>query len=872
MIKKNIKFLLLFISIIFGINSCSPTKYLEDGTYLLNKVEIECENSTFSQFDFEPFLKQKPVRKTFKIAIYSRIYNIVNPGKDIERKEKIKRKLDRKNNKIKAKFDNKTVKIQENKNNYKAAMNRALARQDSVQYLKYKLNYDNYNQIYNERINNRNDIIKQDLKEDVFTFAAWFQKIGEEPEVFDSLLLDKTAEQFKFFLQNKGYYYADIKYDFEKKIRKRVNVNFKIYPNEPVVIKNINLNCNDSVLKTTILEDFMETKIPNGTLLDVDLLQEERTRIADMLKDKGYYNFSKQYISFSVDTSKNGLEALIDINVQQFITSDGKEENHQKYKIGKIFIFSDYNPQLALEFQKDYFIDNDTDYYFNEDSILYSFIKKNEIIVKPNSIINDIYIFPDSIYNLSNVKATYKHLSSLKIYKLSNIQFTEIDSLNNVLDCNLQLTPSERQSYTTELQATNTSGNIGATGNLKYQHKNLFKGGEIFDFKLSLTLESHKIYNDTSETGIKFRGFNTQEYSFETGVEFPKLLTPFKIKKFAKRNNPKTAISLGFSYQNRPDYIRTMANIIMTYNWKASEQLSHNMAPIKLSLIRVPPEKMDSLFVEWLESTYIKESYEDQFIIGSSYSLTFSNQKTAKRNFFYLKLNTGWSGNALNGLLTFTNNKGLTDIKKVNGNFILPVVNSTFAQFIKGDFDLRYYSILDEDNTVVYRIFAGAGLPLGNSTLLPFSEKYFSGGSNNIRAWQVRSLGPGTYKIPAETNIPNQSADIKIEANLEFRIKLFWLLEGAFFVDVGNIWSINEYDKRDGAQFHFDSFYKEFAVGTGFGFRFDFNLIVLRFDIGIKLVDPSLPENKRIIVYSRPVISKNNIENLGFNIGIGYPF
>lgn len=871
--QKLSKIFLIIVFIISVFSSCSPTKYLEDNTYLLNKVKIECDNSNFDDYEFESFLKQKPIRKTFKIAMHARIYNMVNPKKEEKRTEKIKRKLDRKNTRIEKKFDDKTEKIQDKKKSYSVAMNRALEREDSVSYEKYKLKYDSYSQNYTDRVKSRTETIKELKKEEVFTFAGWLLEIGEEPEVFDPLLLDKTANQFKFYLQNKGYYNAEIEYVSPRKFKKRVNVYYNIYPNEPVVINKISLNTTDDTLKKIIFDDFTNSELEQGNLLDIDVLQEERTRISDMLRDKGYYNFSKQYIKYTIDTTENKYLADINIDIDQFTDLSGNVSDHIKYKIGDVYIFSDYNPQLALEFPVSYFLNNDTSLYYNEDSIKYYFITKEELIVNPTSIINDIYIFPDSVYSLSNIKATYKHLSSLKIYKLSNIQFEEKDTVNHVLECNIQLTPSDRQSYTAELQGTNTSGNIGATGNLKYQHKNLFKGGEILNLKLSLTLESNKFYNDTTSEGIKFRGFNTQEYSFETGFEFPKLLIPFEIKKFVKRNNPKTTITVGFSYQNRPDYIRTMANAVFTYVWKSSEQLSHNLSPIKISLIRVPAEKMDSAFVAWLLTSYIRESYEDQFIIGSSYSLSFSNQKTAKRDFFYLKLNTGWSGNSLFGILSFTNRVGVTNLKTDReGSFIIPVINTTFAQFLKADLDFRFYNILDENNTLVYRIFCGAGYPLGNSTLLPFSEKYFSGGANNLRAWQVRSLGPGTYKMPSETTIPNQSADIKIEANLEYRVKLFWILEGAFFIDAGNIWSINKYDKREGSQFKLNSFYKQFAVGSGFGARLDVNFFVLRFDIGVKIVDPTLPEKDRWIIYYHPLVSKNNIDNLGFNIGIGYPF
>lgn len=866
--KKNTALLLtIFISLFI---SCAPTKYLGEDEYILNKVKITCNNPAFEDYDFEPYLKQKSIRKTFGIiAIQARIYNMVDPSKDQKREKKIQKKIDRKNTKNENKFDNKTNKILKKRNSYSYAMKKALENHDSVQYKKYETKYNAINKTYTERLLSREDIISSLENDDVFTFAGWLRKIGEEPEIFDEYMLNKSAEQFKLFLKNKGYYGADVEYIDKKKFKKRVNVYYNIYPNIPVTINDISISSNDSALKTIINDDFYNSLLYNGALLDIDLLQEERNRISNMLKDKGYYSFSKQYINYIIDTSKNQYLADLEMNIEMFSDLNGNTSEHYKYQIGKVFIFSDYSPQLALEFPKEYFSDNDTIPFFNNDSIKYSFIRKNEIIVKPSAIINDIYIFPDSTYNLSNIKATYKHLSSLKIYKLSNIQFTETDTVKHILECNIQLTPSDRQSTTFEIQGTNTSGNIGATQNLKYQHKNLFKGGEIFDFKVSATLESHKIWNDTSDTEIKFRGFNTQEYSLETGLEFPKLLLPFDVTEFIKRNNPKTTVNLGFSYQNRPDFVRTMANANLTYDWKNSDKLSFAPSIIRLSFIRVPKEKMNPEFIEWLEDISASESYEDQLIIGSSFKITFSNQKTAKRDFIYLKANADWSGNALYGILETTQKLGWTKLKTdENGSYILPVTNTSFAQFVKADIDFRYYNILEDDNTFVTRIFVGAGVPFGNSVLLPFSEKYFSGGANSIRAWKVRSLGPGTSTMPENVNIPNQLGDIKFETNFEYRVKLFWIIEGAFFLDIGNIWNINENTYSKGAEFNFNSFYKELAVGSGFGARLDVNFFILRLDIGIKLKDPVLPENNRWIYYNRDY-TKNDF---ALNIGIGYPF
>jgi outer membrane protein assembly factor BamA len=244
-----------------------------------------------------------------------------------------------------------------------------------------------------------------------------------------------------------------------------------------------------------------------------------------------------------------------------------------------------------------------------------------------------------------------------------------------------------------------------------------------------------------------------------------------------------------------------------------------------------------------------------------NYSLIFTNQNLQKsKDFIYFKFNSELAGNILYAAFK------ASGAEKTDGAYELFKVS--FAQYALGDIDFRYYNILNPGNKIVYRFFAGAGLPYKNSTALPFEKQYFSGGANSIRAWQVRDLGPGSYIDTTHTTYSNQTADIKLEANLEYRFKLFWVLEGALFVDAGNIWAINNNDNREGAQFKFDRFYKDIAVGTGFGTRFDFSFFIFRFDLGIKTRDPEYPDGQKWVFGSRQ-LGRNDFV---LNLGIGYPF
>ncbi|MGC9343238.1 MAG: BamA/TamA family outer membrane protein, partial [Bacteroidales bacterium] len=242
-------------------------------------------------------------------------------------------------------------------------------------------------------------------------------------------------------------------------------------------------------------------------------------------------------------------------------------------------------------------------------------------------------------------------------------------------------------------------------------------------------------------------------------------------------------------------------------------------------------------------------------------SLIFNNQNIQKStDFIFFRLNLESAGNILKGIYD------LAGVEKKDGVYRL--FNTEFAQYVRGDFDIRYYSVIDENSSIVYRFFAGAGLPYGNSTALPFEKKYFAGGANSIRAWQIRNLGPGSFEETEPSTYPNKTADIKLEANIEYRFKLFWVLEGALFVDAGNIWAITENDEREGSLFKPESFYKDVAIGTGLGTRFVFSFFTFRLDLGIKARDPVISEGSKWIIGNRGLTS----DDLTLNIGIGYPF
>ena len=354
----------------------------------------------------------------------------------------------------------------------------------------------------------------------------------------------------------------------------------------------------------------------------------------------------------------------------------------------------------------------------------------------------------------------------------------------------------------------------------------------------------------------------------EGSLTIPKFLSPVRGQRLFNYEVPQTSLTLGYNYQRRPDYTRTITNFKFGYNWKTSTARNHSLSLVDLNYVNLYEFNED--FINSIKDLYIKSSFTDHLIFAMNYTQVDNTQNLKRKDdYHYFKWTVESAGNILSAYSSVLKRPEqiVTDTITGQVSSFHEVLGTRYAQYLKADFEYRYGHMIDKYNSIVWRTFAGIGLPYGNFDVLPFEKKYFTGGANGIRAWQVRSLGPGTYEAP-EGAYPNQSSDMKLEANLEYRYRFLGRVEGAFFLDAGNIWAINGKDNRPGAQFRFDQFYKEIAVGTGMGLRFDFTYFIFRLDLGMKLNDPSLEEGKRFIIGNYPITAKHF--NLCF--AIGYPF
>lgn len=686
---------------------------------------------------------------------------------------------------------------------------------------------------------------------------GFLKRNGEAPVIYDENLTMQSLKQMEQYMHNRGYYEASIGVD-TKKHRKKTDITFSITANQPFNIKDINYKVEDSWLVPDINECLENTLIKSGDILDLDKLSQERTRIAKALTNSGYYKFSEDYIIFTIDTLQGNHEASVTLIVRKAANPETAklDSPHKRYTIDSFDIYYEQRREgnsVSISPQNS---------FVKKDSIDgYSFYSDRRNIPLKNSLIKySVANKPCSLYSKKADENSYNRLYGLRQFSLVNIQYQEIkdrgDSLNGFLKGKIYLPMQSRQSYSVDIEGTTSAGNYGIAGNINYQHKNLLHGAEVFDITLRGAIEKQ-----TAD-------FTKRELGAEAKLLIPGFLFPFNHFRSKLSSMPQTRYSIAFNYQGQYFYTRTIANATYGYQWRGTSQLSHYFNLFDINIVR-----MLSINPEFeVKDLYIKSSYTDHVIFASNYTLIYNNQSSSnKNNYTYAKFGFETAGNTLWSFCKAFNRQQYTidDTPEEEGgeSFYYNIFGTRFAQYIKGDVEFHKGISLGEKHALAFRTFAGIGLPYGNYDVIPFERRYFTGGSNGIRAWQVRSLGPGSYSEGA-TEYHNQSSDIKLEANIEYRFKVVWLIEGALFLDGGNIWAINDKDKREGALFKFDSFYKEFALGTGLGIRIVAPYFIIRADMGLKLRDPSLEEGKRWIPSQRSF----KRSDATINIAVGYPF
>lgn len=688
---------------------------------------------------------------------------------------------------------------------------------------------------------------------------GWLRRIGEEPVILDEVASVRSAGQIQSYLWSKGFFNATV-LDTIRSAGNEAKVVYDVNPGRPYTIADIRYEVQDSSLSGLVLIDTMNCLIERGMIYDVDLLRRERQRLERFVRDVGYYTFSTENIFFRIDSSlvKNQVIIWYVVSPRLTVNSLGEQatENHIVYRIRDIYMYSEFDPRSALTGGEEYIGSLDTLHH----SGIHFVAPPGRTQIKPEVLAQAVYITPGALFSVTNVERTQSHLTDLRNHRLVNVSFIDSKRMTGerrdegMLDCVIQLTPIPRQAFTVELEGTNTGGNLGGALNLIYQNKSLLKGAEVFSMKLK------GAYETLTEDVSGFR--NTQQFGIEANLRIPKFMSPFPVKEsFIRNKDPRTVVQAGYNYQKLPVFSRSVANISLGYTWSGNRHTRFSVNPISLNLVRL--HYINPEYKAMIDSMpYFANSLKDVRIVGGRYDFVFNDQAIQKsKDFWNIRIGIDLAGNLLDAVYRTASANTASD-----GTYHL--FRQPFAQFLKVEADVAYNYRFDEASSIVYRLFTGVGMPYGNSEVMPFEEQYFGGGSNDLRAWMVRTLGPGSYVLP-RSNFLNQTADMKLEANVEYRFKLFWILEGATFIDAGNIWTVRDDFDRPGSRFRFGSFMDDIAVGTGLGLRFDLKFVLLRTDFGLKLRDPQAREGSKWIPFSRPFDRKQDVTMV---IGIGYPF
>ena len=649
------------------------------------------------------------------------------------------------------------------------------------------------------------------------------KSMGEAPVVFDSLSSVQTCADLAQQLKNEGFLDAQVRLQVSTKGRK-AKVEYLLQPGEPYFVDSIGYAIQDTTIARILSQQGASASLLyKGMKFDVSKLDAERKRISTLLSDSGYYRFHKDYITYQADSISHSRLINLTLHLAPYQLPNEEYVPHTRYWMRHI----NYGSGSPGD---------------------------NQIHLRQHVLQECTHLHSGSPYSASGLQNTYNHFGRLQAVKYTNITFKQVPDADS-LDCQILLQNNKPSTLSFQPEGTNTAGDLGAAASLTYQNRNLFRGSEVLSVQLRGAYEAIR--------GLEgYSNQNFVEYSAEAKLQFPRFISPFVNRRIRRLVNATSEVSLLYDMQDRPEFHRRLLSAAWRYKWSF---------PHRKDKFQVDVLDLNYVFMPWISETFHNEylrndnnrnailryNYEDLFItkIGFGYSITKGN--TA------FKSNIETSGNLLSLASRMWNAQ-----KDELGHY--QVFNIAFAQYVKCDLDLSHVLMIDKNNQLVFHAGLGVAYPYGNSTVMPFEKRYFSGGANSVRGWTVRSLGPGQYKEQdGRINFINQTGDMKLDLNAEYRTYLFWKFNGALFVDAGNIWTIRQYDEQPGGQFSFKDFPRQLAVSYGLGLRLNFDYFILSFDLGMKAVNPAYEAEDD---EHYPVLHPNFKRDYAFHFAVGMPF
>lgn len=837
--------------------ACNPTKRVPQGERLLVRNIVESDAKDLSTDELKAILKQKPNNKVLGQRLYLLLYNIPDPGRTIRRKAEV--------------------------DSLCALKNEARAQKAEVK---------------NAKRTARGKAVKPfKAKECRQTWRVWLRNnVGEAPVLLDSAQTKRSVDQLGLYLTKEGYFDAQVTdtvflnpvkflprllpWLFPEKRgnaykRPMAEVEYHIDAGRPYTLCNITWSVDDAAIDSIVRASRTSSLLVEGMRFDADVLDKERTRITDLLRGKGYLYFNRDLLQYVADTSAGNHEVDLQMRFER-PAARGKRglagtPEGTVYRLGRITV--DITGRTPFSAANDI---PDTAMY-KADRFL--FLGKRPAY-RPKALANSIPLDSGAVFSQTINDWAYRRLTNLRVFDRVDITYDTVGTYaSDLANCRITLLPAKRQNISLEGFGTNRGGFLGTSVSLNYRHKNLFRSMGSIQARMSLGLEAQQSLDgrgSSTESGPDVGRevlFNTVEFGPEVTIRFPRLIIPFvnTDERWPKTWGRRTAVNILYNYQRRPDYTRTLAKLNFGYEWNKSRTLTMEFYPAEFNIIRIP--LMSTGFRDFIRESHdavLRDSYTDHVIAGGRVSLTLNTQgaSTHKRNVFLWRPMLQTSGNLLRLANEVTGQDKQTDTV---GNSFYTMAGVRFAQFVKFESDLRFYHTIHAKSSLAFRVDGGVGVPFGNLGVLPFENSFFSGGANGLRAWRARSLGPGSYSAPLDAY--DRVGEVRLEGNAEYRFKLIGYLEGALFVDIGNIWNLHENPAKPGSGFELAKVPGELAIGSGVGARLNFDFFLVRFDLGLQTKDPALPPGQRwLFQHKSPELTTTLAHKLNFNLGIGYPF
>ena len=683
----------------------------------------------------------------------------------------------------------------------------------------------------------------------------FFRKIGDAPVIYNADVAMKSKEEIEKAVRNMGYIGAKVTIHTEAK-KNKLKLFYHIEAGRPYMIRHIAYNIDDLNISDCLQQDSAQSMLFPGMPFDVNVLDAERQRITRLLQNN--YKFNKDFLVYQADTTRNTY--LVDLTLKLLPYQRKKEDppqKHRQYLVNSVNFIADSE---MTPIRKGSFTGFDSLSYKG-----YNMYYKDKMFLRPKLLVDFNRIRPGEFYSERDVQNTYSALGRLRMLKYSNIRFKEVNvSDSTKLDAYIVMSKGQNKSVSFEIEGTNSAGDLGAAASISFQHRNVFKGSETF------TMKVRGAYEAITGLGQDYVNDNYTEYGVESSLNFPEFMFPFLSSDFKRKIKATSEVGLKFTSQVRPEFSRMLASASWSYRWSDRKHIQHRLDLADINYVYMPSKSPD--FQEYLDkmtanNSLLRASYENVLIVRMGYNFTYNSagntmMRTPTKSSYSLRVNVEEAGN-----LMYAASKLAHSTPKGDKGFVL--ANIPFAQYIKGDFDFAKNFMIDPRNSFVFHIGVGVAYPYGNSRALPFEKRYFSGGANSVRGWSVRSLGPGGYKGSSDGQMDfiKQSGDIKLDLNVEYRTHLFWKLNGAAFIDAGNIWTIRSDSEQEDGVFKFNKFYKQIAVAYGLGIRFDLDYLILRFDGGMKAINP-METGKGRYPITRPRFSRD----FAFHFAVGYPF